>query len=296
MGNEAEPAITAALARNETALANTVFVIIKMAFDLKAGLCQYTGDHFIDVYIAVIADRRHGVLIIVFFWWSTQRGLSETQTEPEPTMTSAPDVTPTAVPLPSLTPTAIERADVNSTGQVIASEQQPSTAVTQVEVLPTVTPTPEVRTVTSRTVAIDGDVTLRVTLAGTDFESDGAPLDFPIEAQTYLLTSDQTGIIEQQCLQLGLVHVLFDWNLEFVPTNNDILARADIHLYDDYCTAPGELRDTVPIEVRVPADASGELTLDLQGQRDLLNVPDLLDTSTSVFLVLRIANRPPQER
>lgn len=195
------------------------------------------------------------------------------------TQTKAPAAQPTAPasPLslqPTATPTATERA------AAIA--------------LPTVTPTLVPSEVPSRTVTVEGKATLRLLLQNGNFASNGGPVDRAVGPRTYKLGGAVTTVADSWCMQLGLVNLLFDITLELNPVNGAVKSTGTLGIHGGFCDAPGPQQAGGTLDVEVPADASAQLVRSLQTESHLLEVADLLNIDTGVFVELVIANTRQQ--
>ena len=210
------------------------------------------------------------------------------------TATIAPIITivPTATvaPAPAITPAVtVTNSNLESTPLTVTPETVTATAV-----LPTITPVPVATDSPSRTVTVDGAATLHVMIANSVFQASGQPLALPIEPRTYHLGVHTPTITDQWCLQLGIVNLQFKLTLNLVPIVAGVAATGSIELYDDYCAAPGQRRDMAGVDLTVPANATAQITHNLRSKRELLKVPDLLDTDNYIDLELHISNAPTQ--
>ena len=229
-----------------------------------------------------------GLLAIFIVWWATGR---ETGDLAEPA--SVPQAaTATLEATATLALTAQDAAappppSVKPTGQ--ASEPRQTSAATAVE-LPTVTPTAPLQDIEPRTVEIGGSATLRLTFANPNYESDGRPVLIEMEPRTYMFAGDSMAARDQWCVQLGLFNIQFDLLMEMDPASEELEVSGEVRLHDDFCDVPGLERDSEPIELAVPADASAQIGYSLYGERKLLGVSDLLDAQTSVIVELTLDN------
>jgi hypothetical protein len=232
-----------------------------------------------------------GLVIVALFWW-----LSRPSAMPEAPTPAA--VAVVATPTPGQEPTtetpepAAEQVDAAPSTESAAAVLVPTVA------LPTVTPTSAPTQVTTRTVSIGGNVTLRLTLE-TDafensFESSGRPVDKPLEPRTYTLGAGALTVADRWCMQMGVANLLFDLTLALNPATESVKTSGNLHLYDGFCDAPGELLTSTPLELEVPADASVQAAPSLQTRTQLLGVSNLLNTSTGVFVQLVISNTRPR--
>lgn len=156
--------------------------------------------------------------------------------------------------------------------------------------LPTVTPTLAPSEIPSRTVTFSGNATLRLGLENDSFTSTGRPVDRTIEPRTYALGGETTTIVDQWCVQLGLTSLVFDITFELNPVNGSVKTTGSSSLHDGFCDAPGPERTRSALDLEVPADASAQLVQSLQTETHLLEVSDLLNIDTGVFVELVISN------
>jgi hypothetical protein len=165
------------------------------------------------------------------------------------------------------------------------------TALAVIEIpLPTVTPTPIPDNFSPRMVNISGNALLRLSMANPNYQSSGRSVDVALETHTLLLDTTTPQATDSWCVQMGLVNLQFDLQLAVVDNQGNIGASGTLSLYDDFCENPGAQQDTITIDYIVPADAILQAPHHLQSQRNLLNVPGLLDTRTTVIIELRIGN------
>lgn len=195
------------------------------------------------------------------------------------TQTQAPAAQPaaTATPLPP-----------QPTATPIATEQAATVA------LPTVTPTLVPSEVPSRTVTVEGTATLRLLLQNSSFASNGGPVDRAVGPRTYELGGATTTVTDRWCMQLGLVNLLFDITLALNPVNGTVKSTGTLGIHGGFCDAPGPQQAGGTLDVEVPADASAQLVRSLQTESHLLEVADLLNIDTGVFVQLVIANTRQQ--
>jgi hypothetical protein len=198
---------------------------------------------------------------------SLQGRPADTVVELAPVATQTPPSPPTPTPLP--TPTAL--------------------AVIEVP-LPTVTPTPIPDSFSPRAVNISGNALLRLSMANPNYQSSGRSVDVAFETRTLLLDTTTPQASDSWCVQMGLVNLQFDLQLAVVDNQGNLGVSGTLSLYDDFCVNPGTHQDTITVDYIVPADAILQAPLNLQSQRNLLNVPGLLDTRTTVIIELRIGN------
>lgn len=226
------------------------------------------------------------IVLIGMLWWGGQSTperpsrRTDTAALSEPAAAAAQPQAPAAQPaaatasLPAATP--------------IATRQPAAIA------LPTVTPTIAPSEVPSRTLTFGGTVTLRMLLQNENFASNGSPVDRTIAPRTYALSSATPAIADHWCMQMGLVSLVFDITLTLNPINEAVKTTGTLGLHDGFCDAPGQLRTSSALDVEVPADASAQLVQSLQTKAHLLEVTDLLDIDTGVFVALVIANTRQQ--
>lgn len=228
------------------------------------------------------------VILIGVLWWNGRAAperapqktdavaltdLSSAEIQPQASATQ-PVATPSPLPLgPTATPIATEAETI---------------------VLPTVTPTLVPGEVPSRTVTLDGTATLRLLLQNDNFASNGGPVDRAIGPRTYELGGAMTTVADQWCIQLGLVNLLFDMTLALNPVNGAVNTTGTLGIHGGFCDAPGPQQTSGTLDVEVPADASAQLVRSLQTESHLLEVTDLLNIDTGVFVELVIANTRQQ--
>ena len=135
-----------------------------------------------------------------------------------------------------------------------------------------------------------GDATLRLTFANPSFQSDGRPVAVEIDSRAYRFDGSMAAVSDRWCVQLGLFNLQFDMGLEINPESGDLDVLGAIRLHDDFCDEPGMERDSVAVDLTVPADASAHIGYSLHGERKLLGAADLLDATTGVAVEMTFSN------
>lgn len=229
------------------------------------------------------------VMLIALMWWSGR-------TAPAPLEPGDEDLDPTRAPVAEVQRQApvVQPA---ATPPPAMPEPTPTPVVTQ-EVtgiaLPTVTPTLVPSDVPSRAVTFGGMATLRLALQNDSFASTGRPVDREIEPREFVLDGTSPAVTDNWCMQLGIANLLFDVTFTLNPLNGTVDTTGTLALHDGFCDAPGPRRASTALNLEVPADASAEVVQSLQTERHLLEVTDLLDIDTGVFVELVISNTRPE--
>lgn len=204
-----------------------------------------------------------------------------------------------AVLLPTATPTPDARTDATATPDAGLALRQPITQAVALSIpnaqipLPTLTPTPEPPPIEPRAVQVAGQANLRMMIASSDFESEGRPIQIPIETRAYDLDAETQIVADTRCIQMGVVNLELALELRLNPAANAVNAVGSAQLYNDFCTNRGGMLDSAEINLTIPADARLQSTHNLFGERRLLNLSGLLDMDAGVILELHVANLRP---
>jgi hypothetical protein len=217
--------------------------------------------------------------------------------------------------IPTVTRSSADRSSVNSSrpaqssaaltrvASSLAQAPEPTSTPTPVIAdsalipLPTVTPTLIPSPVTTRTIEISGEATLRLQLNSESFESSGQPVSIALEPRSYVLGGNTLTQDEQWCVQLGPTGLVFDLRFTLQPITENLYVGGELQLYDGFCGTWGNLGNrlsTVPMDVTVPAGSTARLAPTLQVQGSLMGLDNLLNISTGVFLDLTIRNPSPR--
>lgn len=143
---------------------------------------------------------------------------------------------------------------------------------------------------------------MRLALSSEGFDSTGRPVNVDIEPRKVTVGGETQTVNETWCLQIGLVHELFDLDLAVDPYTQDLLVTGSIALVQGFCPEEGEptsvdpvsVLDTTPVELTVPSGATATISYNLQGQRSLFGVSGLLDSDTGVIVELQVTHKQPQ--
>lgn len=254
--------------------------------------------YFLPAGLGVVA------LLVGCFWWGSQTGESSLGVA-----TSTPAITQIATTEPISPANAALTRVASSLAQ--ASTPMPTVTATPIDAaiasvvptndamiaLPTVTPTIIPSPVATRTVEMNGDVTLRLQLNSDAFESNGQPITLNIRPRSYVLGGNVLTQNDQWCMQVGPTGLVFDLSYTLQPVTEDLLLAGELQLYDGFCGTLGNLGNrlaTTPINFTIPAATTAQISPALQAQGRLLGLPDLLDISTGVYLNLNIRNPSPR--
>lgn len=219
------------------------------------------------------------VLILGFTWWGfgapSNGQLRQTPTPVAIATIETPTPRPpTATPMPQPTATATLALDLAA-------------------LLPTVTPTSPPPEVPTRTVEIGGQVTLRLELGNPAFRASGQPLNIALEPRSFVLGGDVNRREERWCVALGASGLVFDLTLHLNPVSEMLSLNGEMQLYDGFCHDLGPLRASAPLVVDIPVEASARLVQSLNAESSLLDLSDLLRTSTGVYAEITIRNPGP---
>lgn len=227
-------------------------------------------------------------LLIGLVWWGGSVFLGQGAPNPEQQEMAAPlaldmEVEARAQPLQeAVTPTPrLPEPTATAPPVTQAAESVP---------LPTVTATPLPSEVPSRTLTFAGTATLRLQLQNDAFASSGKPLELALEPRTYTFGNGTSTVTDRWCMQMGLVNLVFDLTFDMNPINGAIRTSGALDLYDGFCETPGPQRISTALDVEVPADASAQVHHSLQTETHMLEVDDLLNIDTGVFVELVISN------